>query len=134
MISNIQDIYACGDVAEFQERMPGQWLVSMSQGKTAGINCAGGDAQYNYTVVPYFLNTLGIKIYSIGDIGTGSEEYDTLEFLDTANYIYQKLFFIKGYCTGAILIGDVSKFTQVNNAVKSNLSKEDAVNQKLIVA
>ena len=38
METSIKDIYACGDVAEYNGKIIGLWQVAMEQGKTAGIN------------------------------------------------------------------------------------------------
>lgn len=132
MMTENSDIYACGDVAEFEGCMPGQWIVSLNQGKVAGINASGGEVEYSYSISPYFLNTMGIKIYSIEDIGINADIYDTLEFIDTDNFVYQKLFFIKECCVGGILIGDVENFSKINNAIKNKLGKREVISEKLI--
>lgn len=125
-------IYACGDAAEFQKQMPGQWMVSMNQGSVAGINASGGEAEYIYSTTPYFLNTMGIKLYSIGNISIDGANCDTLELLNEENYVYHKLFFDKEVCVGGILMGDVGNFSKFNNAVKNRLSKAEVIAENLI--
>ncbi len=132
MMTQNPDIYACGDVAEFQRCMPGQWSVAMNQGRVAGINASGGEAEYSCSIMPYFLNTMGIKIYSIEDVGKNGGVYDTLEYSDEGNYIYQKLFFLNECCVGGILMGDIESFNRINTAIKKRLSKKEVIEQKLI--
>jgi len=132
MMTDNLHIYACGDAAEFQRQMPGQWMVSMNQGSVAGINASGGEAEYSYNITPYFLNTMGIKLYSIGNIAVDGDACDTLEFLNEENYVYQKLVFDNELCVGGILMGDVENFSKINNAIKNRLSKAEVIAEKLI--
>jgi nitrite reductase (NADH) large subunit len=132
MLTDNLNIYACGDVAEFQKQMPGQWAVSMNQGSVAGLNASGGDSEYIFNSTPYFLNTMGIKLYSIGNISINGDSCDTLEYIDEKNYVYQKLVFDNGLCVGGILMGDVGKFSKYNNAVRNSLRKEDVIAENLV--
>ena len=43
------DIYAAGDVIEFDGRTYGIWPAAMEQGKIAGTNISGGNATYGAT-------------------------------------------------------------------------------------
>ncbi|MBL7216553.1 MAG: NAD(P)/FAD-dependent oxidoreductase, partial [Desulfobacteraceae bacterium] len=49
--TNLADIYAAGDVAEFEGMPYGIWPAAMEQGKIAGNNMAGGDMVYEGTVM-----------------------------------------------------------------------------------
>lgn len=125
MRTNEPDIYACGDIAEFEGTIPGLWIVAMNQGKVAGINASGGNAEYKKEVSPYFLNTMGIKAYSIGDVGKMGRDYDSLEFSSHDNFEYRRLYFVEGVCVGGILIGNVENFNKINNAIKNRLTREE---------
>ncbi|HBE78788.1 MAG TPA: NAD(P)/FAD-dependent oxidoreductase, partial [Firmicutes bacterium] len=41
MATNVPNVYAAGDVAEYDGKVYGLWNVAMGQGKTAGFNIAG---------------------------------------------------------------------------------------------
>lgn len=133
MQTNLDDIYAAGDVAEFEGKWYGLWSTALNQGKVAGTNAAGGRIAYTSEVPPYFLSTMDTKISSLGDIGMDkSAIYETAEFIDEQNYIYQKLFFKNGTLVGSILIGDTASSNRINAAIKSRMSKEDALRANFI--
>jgi len=50
MKTEIQDIYAAGDLIEHQGRFYGIWPASMEQGRIAGANMAGQEMKYLGTV------------------------------------------------------------------------------------
>lgn len=128
MMTSNPDIYACGDVAEFEGYMSGQWISAINQGKVAGANASGADIEYKNDYPPYFLNTMGMKLYSIGDVGKKDKVYDTIEELNLENFEYQKLYFEEGKCTGGILMGNVKNFSIISNSIKNHLSKEEVIN------
>ena len=51
MKTEIQDIYAAGDLIEHQGRFYGIWPASMEQGRIAGANMAGQEMKYLGTVL-----------------------------------------------------------------------------------
>ena len=60
------DIYAAGDVIEFDGRTYGIWPAAMEQGKIAGINISGGNAVYEGTTLSNILKVAGIDLASAG--------------------------------------------------------------------
>lgn len=46
METNIPNVYAAGDAAEFNGKVGGLWSTAVEQGKTAGYNIAGKEAFY----------------------------------------------------------------------------------------
>ena len=46
METNVPDIYACGDIAEYQGAIVGLWTVALDQGKVAGANAMGESLRY----------------------------------------------------------------------------------------
>lgn len=128
MLTSNPEIYACGDVAEFEGYMSGQWISAINQGKVAGTNASGGNIEYANEYSPYFLNTMGMKLYSIGDVGKKGKVYDIIEESNLENYEYQKLYFEEGKCTGGILMGNVKNFSIISNFIKNHLSKEEVLN------
>ncbi|NLY43401.1 MAG: NAD(P)/FAD-dependent oxidoreductase [Clostridiaceae bacterium] len=134
MRTNIEDIFAAGDVAVFNDRWYGQWSVAQQQGKIAGANAAGAGIEYVPDIAPYFLNTMDTKVSSLGYIIKDmSANHDSIEFSDKSRYIYQRLFFVDNVLSGAILIGDTSKATKISRAIKDGMTKEKVLENNLIM-
>ncbi|WHH57510.1 FAD-dependent oxidoreductase [Petroclostridium sp. X23] len=120
------DIYAAGDVAEYNNKWLGLWSAAMSQGKIAGTNAAGGQMEYKLETPPYFLNSMDTKIFSIGDIGRDmSSAYETIQCVNEEDYLYQKLFFKNNKIMGAILIGDTKNSNKISIAIKNGMTKNE---------
>jgi len=72
MMTNIADVYACGDCAEnvdFITRKPmsmGLGTIAVRQGRVAGINAAGGDEKFPGIVGAKVTKIFGLEIASTG--------------------------------------------------------------------
>lgn len=131
METNVEDIYAAGDVASINGRWFGQWSVASRQGQVAGINAAGGNAVYQLTEVPYVLTTMGTRVVCAGDtgaIGPDSSEtgYEIERKIDKSKFAYSKLVFRNGLLVGYILIGKPAKaFNKLQPLVNTGVSVDD---------
>ncbi|MFX1533715.1 MAG: NAD(P)/FAD-dependent oxidoreductase [Promethearchaeota archaeon] len=109
MRTNLEDIYAAGDVAEVdRSEFPGNaWGIippAVDQAKIAARNICGQETPYKGTLPWTTLKVAGIDLTSLGQI---TLEKGTQQFVD-CDYdkeIYRKLFFKDGLLYGAILIG-----------------------------
>lgn len=122
MVTNIDNIYAAGDVAEVEGKVLGLWTASNEQGKIAGQNMTGNMEEY-ISPKPYTKLEIGdIKLFSAGDV----KDFDrVLEYKDDKKGIYHKLFATDENITGAILYGDISGMIKIKNAVVKNLKLEE---------
>ncbi|MFX1260967.1 MAG: NAD(P)/FAD-dependent oxidoreductase [Promethearchaeota archaeon] len=72
MMTNLEDVYACGDCAEHLEyvtRQPspgGLGTIAVRQGRVAGINAAGGDERFPGIVGAKVTKLFGMEIASTG--------------------------------------------------------------------
>ena len=132
METSMKDIYACGDVAEYNGKIIGLWQVAMEQGKTAGINACGGEAQYKEQIQPLNFDGMNIKLISIGTIGNSDNSEEFVQEIDTTKKLYKKLYFENNKLKGAILIGDVSKGITLIKGVRENDDK-NTVMRKLYI-
>lgn len=131
METSAQDVYACGDVTEFNDTLSALWMPALKQGKVAGANAIGDSLTYVYEEVPALLSAFDIQIYSVGDLGFKQKErstaYQTLEHSDEKHNVYKKLYFLDDQLVGGLLIGDISTSVDLTNAVNHRVSMNSAL-------
>lgn len=113
MHTNIENIYAAGDIAELNGRVAGLWSVSMEQGKTAGYNMVGKTTSYVNSLPVTTLNAFNLSIFSVGNIEKDSCSISLTEDPhDEKNY--KRIFIHDNKIIGAIVIGGM----KYNNLLK----------------
>ena len=81
METNIPDIYACGDCAQYQGINYAIWPQAMEQGKVAGANAAGEPLVYEGVSAALNFHGMGTALFAAGDNGKNSNlVYKTVEF------------------------------------------------------
>jgi len=68
METNIKNIYAAGDIAEFDNQIIGLWNIAIAQGKVAGYNISGKETVYEKITPVTTLNAFGVSLFSMGCI------------------------------------------------------------------
>ena len=103
METNLENIYAAGDAAEFEERVYGIWAPALEQGKTAGKNMADAAARFSGSVPSYTLKVAGNDVISLGVL---DEDYDIISEIKSDDENYCRIFRNRGNKpVGAIIIG-----------------------------
>lgn len=119
METNVKDVYACGDCAQYQGMNYALWGEASAQGKTAGANAAGEDTEYEPPSMGLSFHGMNTALYAIGDTGKVKElSYRTEERKDEARKQYEKYYYANGQLKGAILMGDLTKMAEVTEKVK----------------
>lgn len=119
MRTNAPDIFAAGDVAEFEGIPYGIWPAAMEQGRVAGTTMAGGEASYGGTTMANSLKVVGIDLASAGEIDAeGALESQVLQ----DDKIYKKVVIKEGRVIGCIMLGDTSGFNKITKMIAE---KED---------
>src|SRR5262249_21180911 len=67
-------IFAAGDVAEFDNAVPGLWPTAVEQAEVAAENALGGARTYSGSVPVTILKVVGIELTSIGRFEPGAHE------------------------------------------------------------
>lgn len=119
--TNIDNIYAAGDVVEIDKMVLGLWTVSNAQGRVAGANMTGDNLEYIKPSIFTNLQIGNIKLFSAGCI----DEFDKVYEYKEEQGIHHKLFVKEEKLVGAILFGDLSKMNGVRSAVVSNMNIEE---------
>ncbi len=114
-----KEVYAAGDVAEFEGKIYGIIPAAMEQGKIAGENMIMGNThKYRGTVPSTSLKIAGINLVSLGTIYPQPKD-DVVIKTDEAKRVYKKAVFRDGNLIGAILLGDKTEFPQLNRMLRS---------------
>ena len=129
METNIPDIYAAGDCAEYQGVNYCLCSQSVDEGKVAGANAAGDDLTYETVDGALSFNGMGTSVFSIGDNGKDpGKKYRTVELKDERRNQYEKYTFVNNRLTGVILIGDTSKLAELTMKVKNGAKFSEVLN------
>lgn len=119
METSTENIYACGDCAQFENVNYAIWPEAMEQGKTAGANAAGEEKEYTQVPAALTFHGMNTALYAIGDAGKNPNlVYKTVEWKDMGRKQYKKYYFLNNRLCGVILIGDVSEMAVLSEAVE----------------
>jgi NADH oxidase (H2O2-forming) len=113
MMTNVNDVYACGDCVEAEDMVTGNhtlsllWHNARNQGEVAGHNCCGVSKFY-----PGSINITSVDVFGTHAVSIGSteakvgqhEDIEVIERLSTKNY--HRLILSQGRLIGAQFIGD----------------------------
>ena len=106
--TTLPDVYSAGDCAQGYDAVSGEkrmlplWPNAVLQGETAGINMAGGRADYTQGIA---LNASGV--FGLHMITAGS--YEGESFTVQRDGSYKRLVTADGVLKGVIMVGDVSR-------------------------
>ncbi|MGL4641554.1 MAG: FAD-dependent oxidoreductase, partial [Cetobacterium sp.] len=120
MQTSKENIYACGDVAEYKGNIIGLWQISSDQGKVAALNALGIDERYENKIQPVTFEGMGTKIFSAGGV---LETGDSVSEIIFEELIYKKLNFKNSQLMSGILIGDVEKGIVIIKGLKDEEKK-----------
>ena len=133
MRTNMDDIYAAGDIAAFDDVIDGQkkihaiWPVAVEQAKTAARNMMGVKTmqlpEFTRNVLPVF----DLNIFTGG--ASKKDDYDVIKRKSDGEY--RKIILKNGKLKGFILIGDIGNFGAYTHLAKSNKDVSGIVDKLL---
>ncbi|HEV3311317.1 MAG TPA: FAD-dependent oxidoreductase [Chloroflexota bacterium] len=110
--TNISNVFAAGDVAEFYDivinrhNVMGTWDNSVSQGRVVARNMLG--AEDTYDEVPTYVTTMfGSRLSVLGITPEVMGGLESLVHFDIPTRHYKKLFFYENRLVGAVIIGEL---------------------------
>ena len=119
MKTSLPDIFAAGDVAEHRGVCYGTWAPSQYQGTIAGINAAGGQAEFAGIPRSNMLKVLGYDLFSMGPTSADDASYRVVDGKLEKNYYH--FLFRDNHLKGFILLGDTRLSAQAKNAVEQGV-------------
>jgi len=133
METNVGNIYACGDVAELNGRIYGNWVVSTEMGKIAGANAAGDAYIFKDIVCSTAFNAMNVELFSTGELFSKDNNLAEYSFKNPAKNTYKKLFFVDEKIVGGILMGDTKKSVKLSELIGSRKSMAEAIREDILV-
>lgn len=120
METNINDIFAAGDISEFNGRVYGLWSIATQQGKVAGANICSQNLTFEGSTPVTSLDAFDMSLFSLGDI---EERQDTDLLVDSQDegYKYCKVFIRNNHIVGTIVLGDTKRFLAIKKLIESNI-------------
>lgn len=118
------DVYAMGEIAEFNQMLFGITAAAEEQAETACDFINGNPASfYQGSLSMNILKVEGLNLCSLGMIETpeNDPDYQEVIYIDKAKRYYKKCIVYKDTLVGAILIGDKSEFNEFRDLIKSKL-------------
>ena len=106
--TTLPDVYAAGDCAQGYDAVSGEkrmlplWPNAVLQGETAGINMAGGRADYTQGIALHASGVFGLHMITAGS-------YEGESFTVQRDGSYNRLVTADGVLKGVIMVGDVSR-------------------------
>lgn len=124
--TNIENIYAAGDVAETVDAVTGDrmltpiWPNAMAQGKTAGSNMAGVRKFYSSQIA--LQNAVEFREVPAVAMGITcppeNSSYEILTYYQPSRKLYRKLVLHNNVAVGAILVGDIKQAGLIGALIK----------------
>lgn len=133
METNIKDIYACGDNAELNGRIYGNWPAASEMGKVAGANAAGDEAQFQDFVNSIVFNAINTQIFTAGDVKAQGDDIEVISSVNTEKRIYKKLFFKNKMLVGGLLMGDNRKSVKLMKSIQSGKSLSEVMKEEVLM-
>ena len=124
--TNVEDIYAAGDVAQGLDFSTGGQSVhaiqptAVDHGRIAAVNMMGGSSTYKGSLSMNVLDTSGLVSTSFGSWG-GVEGGETASILDKDNYKYIRLNFKGDLLVGAVTVGRTENVGILRGLIQSEV-------------
>ncbi len=110
METSIDQIYAAGDVAQFEQTNFCIWPEAQAQGRVAGSNMAGTLQNFEPIIPSNRLKVAGIDLGSAGDIDPDNVLESDIE---KSNQVYRKFVKKEGKLVGCIMLGNTAGFAGI---------------------
>jgi nitrite reductase (NADH) large subunit len=119
MRTSASQVYAAGDVAEYDGEL---WCIipaAVEQARVAGANMVTeGSATYQGTVPSTTLKVVGLDLTSIGVISGEEEGFEEVRKADPGRGTYEKLVLQDGRIVGAIVLGSKQRVPAIASLIR----------------
>jgi len=109
--TSVNDVYASGDIAEFEGKVYGIIPAAEEQARIAAMNMLGKEQVYKGTIPSNTLKIVGIDLTSMGLVIPEEPRYEEIKKIDGEKGVYKKIVLDHGKIVGAIFLGDTKGAT-----------------------
>jgi ferredoxin-nitrate reductase len=134
MKTSINNIYAIGEIAEFNNMIWGTSSAAEEQARVlAKFMCGDPQAIYKGSVNMNLLKIKNIQLCSVGNIHVDSnnKEYEEVVLKDLTRNYYKKCIVKNGQLIGTILMGDKNEFSDFKKWIESEMELDELRDQLL---
>ena len=134
MRTNIDNIYAAGDVAQLtndtEEDIPKiniRWLKAWRQGQVAGENMTGKDSEYDDVSCVSSTQVCGVDLVSIGVSNPLNGGYKIMrgDYPHPEIDVYKKLVLKNDAVVGALFVGNVLEAGEITKVIRNKIKYSD---------
>lgn len=120
MMTSAEDVFAAGDVAEFEGRIYGIIPPAMEQAEIAAANMVEPRSKkYSGTVPSTTLEVAGARVTSLGEYDPGDEDvYQIVRHTEPERGLYRKFVLDEGHVVGAIMLNDPQRAAMVRPLIE----------------
>lgn len=132
--SSNPDVYAIGEIAEFDGKLFGITSAAEEQADILANYFAGDiSSYYKGSVLMNILKLEDINLCSIGELSIpeNDDSYEEIIFSDMKKRYYKKCIVKDDLLVGAILMGDKNEFAEFKTMIESKIELSDKRNQLL---
>lgn len=122
MQTNVEGIYAAGDVVEVNGEVEGLWGRAMEQGKVAGANMAGANTTYRKILPVTIFNAFHLALFSIGLVDENQCDHSIIE--EDGNESYTRLFIKDKKIVGVISLEGIAASLPYKAAIENQVTLE----------
>ncbi|PFL71878.1 NAD(P)/FAD-dependent oxidoreductase [Bacillus anthracis] len=122
MRTNIDSVYAAGDVAEVNNEIEGLWGTALEQGRVAGSNMVSKTAIYKKEIPTTIFNAFNVSLFSIGVVN--EEQCDATIVEEDGKEKYTRLFIKDNKIVGVISVEGVAASISYKSAIEKHVSLE----------
>ena len=120
METNVDHVYAAGDVAEWNGEVPGLWQPAMDQGKVAGKNMVSPSVGYQKSIPSTVFNAFDFTLFSIGLVDENQCDQTLLE--EDSDGKYTRIFVKDRKLVGVISLEGVVASLPYKAAIEGRVS------------
>ena len=124
--TSVEGIHAAGDVAQAldvawgEQRVNTSWRNAREQGELAGIAMAGGAGEYAGALGANYQQAAGLPFCVLGIANPADEgNYEIQWDMDESSRTYRKTVKRDGVLVGALVVGDLSRTAELEEAIRS---------------
>lgn len=123
------DIFAIGEIAEYQHQCHGTTPAAQEQAAVAAAQLAGDTwRRYGGTIPFNVLKLRGLSLCTMGQLSfdAGAAGVEEVVLLDRAEGLYQKCVVYRNRLAGAVLFGDTSPMATMKELIESGVELDES--------